>query len=369
MAVGASNTGRDIQSLRLAEGGEPTGGIVREVRTRALAARSMTELIGRTPCLELSVRPASRVLLKLESFNPGRSMKDRMALSMVLDAERSARLRPGGTIVESTSGNTGTGLAMIAAERGYRFVAVVDHHASKDKLRVMRAFGAEIVFVESSNEEDRVATAAREALAERIQRETPGAVWLRQADNPANAAGYASLAREVVEVTEGRVDVLVGAVGTGGSLCGTARALREMLGAGAPFRVVGVEPEGSIIFGGPGGPYWQSGTGTPDGVDVGRNVDRALIDEGVKVSDAVAFNTARWLARRFGVLVGGSSGGVVDVAVRRAANDDAERVVVALTADAGEKYLDTVFDDEWMGARGLLDPTIGAALDRSVSAR
>jgi len=330
-------------------------------------ARAISELVGDTPMLELPLRTAGRLLLKLEAFNPGRSMKDRMALSMVLDAERSGRLRSGGTIVESTSGNTGTGLAMIAAERGYRFLAVVDHHAAKEKLRIMRAYGAELVVVESAGAEDRVATAAREARAAEIERETPGAVWLRQADNPANAAGYAGLARELRDATNDSIDVLVGAVGTGGSLCGTARALRSMTERRCV--VVGVEPVGSIIFGGPGGPYFQSGTGTPAGVAVGANVDLTMIDMGVKVSDRVAFNTARWLARRFGVLVGGSSGGVVHEALRRASEGPNARTVVAITSDAGEKYLDTLFDDAWMQKRSLLDPNVAMELDRLVVER
>ncbi|GAC1528514.1 MAG: cysteine synthase family protein [Polyangiales bacterium] len=328
-------------------------------------SRSVSELVGDTPLLAVPLRAAGRLLLKLEAFNPGRSMKDRMARSMVLDAERSGRLGPGGTIVESTSGNTGTGLALIAAERGYRFVAVVDHHASKDKLRVMRAFGAELVFVGTAEDEDRVATAAREAHAEHLEGTIEGAVWLRQADNPANADGYVGLARELLTATGGEIDVLVGAVGTGGSLCGTARALRASLDR--PLEVVGVEPVGSIIFGGTPGPYFQSGTGTPEGVEIGGNVDLAQIDAGVKVSDRVAFNTARWLARRFGVLVGGSSGGVVHEALRRSAATTG--TVIAITCDAGEKYLDTVFDDDWMARRDLLDARIAEELDPLVRPR
>jgi cystathionine beta-synthase len=330
-------------------------------------ASVVSQLVGDTPLVELPMRAPGRLLLKLESFNPGGSMKDRMALSMIVDAERSGRLSPGGTIIESTSGNTGIGLAMVAAERGYRFVAVVDHHASKDKLRVMRAFGAELVLVGEADEADRVATAAREARANELEKTVRGAVWLRQADNPANAAGYAGLARELHEATNGALDVLVGAVGTGGSLCGTARALRAR--CERRFETVGVEPTGSIIFGGTGAPYYQSGTGTPAGVDVGENVDRTLLDEGVVVSDRAAFNTARWLARRFGILVGGSAGGVLYQALGRVGDDARPRTVVAIMSDAGEKYLDTVFDDGWMAARGLLDASIDGALNQLVRPR
>lgn len=317
----------------------------------------ISELVGDTPIAELPLRAQGRLLLKLEAFNPGGSMKDRMARSMIADAERSGRLLPRGTIIESTSGNTGTGLAMIAAERGYRFIAVVDHHASKDKLRIMRALGAELELVGGGDEEARVATAAREARAEELEATMPGAVWLRQADNAANADGYAGLAREIHAATAGEIDVLVGAVGTGGSLCGTGRALRQL--CERRFETVGVEPFGSIIFGAPSAPYYQSGTGMPAGVEVGLNVDPSQIDAGVKVTDRAAFNTSRWLARRFGILVGGSSGGVLYEALRRVSDSErSPRTVVAIMSDGGEKYLDTVFDDAWMATRGLLDEGI-----------
>ena len=317
----------------------------------------VTDLIGRTPMLELPLAARDRrLLLKLEQWNPGRSMKDRMAHAMVQAAERSGRLTPGGTIIESSSGNTGTGLAIVAAERGYRLVAVVDHHAARDKIRTMKALGAEIVAVDEDQAEDRVATKAREALAERLEASIPGGVYLRQADNPANAEAYRrTLAVELWQSTGGRITTIVGAVGTGGSLSGTARGLKELDGS---VRAVGVEPVGSTIFGGPGGPYLQSGTGTPGGVLVGENVDYALIDTSFKVSDALAFNTARFLGRRLGLLVGGSAGGVIHVALRLANASAPATTTIALVADAGEKYLDTVFDDAWMEKRGLIDTSV-----------
>lgn len=325
------------------------------VRRLPAVVQRVTDLIGATPMLEMPlVTRGSRLLLKLEQWNPGRSMKDRMAYAMVRAAERTGRLRSGGTIIESSSGNTGTGLAIVAAERGYRFVAVVDHHAARDKIRTMKGLGAEIVMVDGDHAEGRVATKAREAFAATLEHRIPGSVYLRQADNPANAEAYTrTLAVELWQATAGRFDTLVGAVGTGGSLSGTARALKLL---SPTLRVVGVEPLGSIIFGGPGGPYYQSGTGTPEGVEVGENVDYALIDAGHKVGDAEAFNTARFLARRFGLLVGGSAGGVIHVAVRLASASPS--TVVAIVADAGEKYLDTVFDDEWMTQRDLVSPAV-----------
>lgn len=320
----------------------------------------ISEIIGSTPVLELPLRRSRwRLLLKLEKFNPGQSMKDRMALSMIADAERSGRLSAGGTIVESSSGNTGTGLAMLAAERGYRFVAVVDGHASPDKLRVMQAYGAELVHVSSARAEYEVATREREERAAALAASIPGAVFLEQAHNSANPAGYEALADELVAQLGTPIDHLIGAVGTGGSLCGTARALRRRC---PELYTIGVEPVGSIIFGGEPAPYFQSGTGTPGGVDVGRNVDRAVIDRGSKVSDRDAFATARCLAHR-GVLVGGSAGGVVYAALSELAERVDGGVALAILADGGEKYLDTIFDDAWMARRGLLD----AVLEQSIA--
>lgn len=319
----------------------------------------ISDLIGRTPLMELlTTRFGTRVLLKLEQFNPTGTAKIRMARQMLDEAQAQGLLRPGGWVIESTSGNTGMGLALLAAERGYRFTAVVDHHASKDKLRAMQAFGAELLYV---NEEpgDGLATADREALAERIAAEQ-GAYWTEQHNNPANANGYGALADELEQALGADITHLIGAVGTGGSLFGTARELKRRLPS---LRVIGVEPVGSIAFGGPGGPYHQSGTGTPEGAEIGELVDYGLLDEGLKASDAQAFNTARYFARKRAVLLGGSAGGVLYQALRRAEVAPPGSTIVVLVCDGGEKYLDTVFNDEWMRDRALIDPSIGEELD------
>lgn len=312
-----------------------------------------SDLIGATPLLELCrTDQGARLLLKLESQNPTGSAKARMARQMVLDAERSGELRPGGRIVESTSGNTGVALAVLAAEGGYAFTAVVDRHACRDKLRAMTALGAELVYV-SDDGDGNLATAAREELAERLAAESPNAIFTEQHNNPSNADGYAALAAELTAALPDGIDHVVGAVGTGGSLCGTVRVLRD---AFPDVVVVGVEPVGSIAFGGPGGPYYQSGTGTPPGAELGALVEYDLIDAGRKVSDRAAFATARAVARSTGLLVGGSAGGVVYEALRELAHAPAPSTMVALVCDAGEKYLDSVFDDDWMRERELLDP-------------
>ncbi|WP_280267257.1 PLP-dependent cysteine synthase family protein [Nocardia wallacei] len=312
--------------------------------------RRASELIGRTPLLELTrTGTGTRLLLKLEQFNPTGSAKVRMAREMVLHAERAGLLRPGGHIVEPTSGNTGTGLALIALERGYTFTAVVDGHAARDKLRAMRALGARLVFVDNGGSGG-PSTVARRAKAAEIAAAT-GAYWPDQHNNPGNGAGYRGLAGELREDL-GDIDCLIGAVGTGGSLCGTTEELRRH---GSRVRTIGVEPTGSIIFGGPGRPYWQTGAGSPAGFDVGSNVDYRHIDEGCKVTDADAFATARVVARRTGLLVGGTAGAAIHVALRRLLRLRPGSTAVVLVCDAGEKYLDSVYDDDWLLERGLLD--------------
>ena len=318
----------------------------------------VSDLIGRTPLFELIRKSnGARILLKLESTNPTGSAKIRMARQMLDEAEQDGSLRPAGRVIESTSGNTGMGLALLAAERGYRFTAVVDRHASKDKLRAMQAFGAELVYV---SEGDALATADREALAERMAAEDRDSIWTEQHNNPANGNGYRTLARELRDALGDRIDYLAGSVGTGGSLFGTARELRA---TGPAPRVIGVEPVGSIAFGGEGGSYYQSGTGTPPGAEIGALVDYALLDEGVKVTDAAAFNTARYVARKKSLLVGGSAGGVIWHALKMLDSLPSNATLVVLVCDGGEKYLDSVFDDDWMRARNLLDDSISRELD------
>lgn len=282
-----------------------------------------------------------------------------MARQMVLDAEERGELRPGGRIIESTSGNTGLGLAVIAAERGYTFTAVVDHHACVDKLRGMTALGAELVYVVDDGTEE-LATAAREELAEQVAREDDNAIFTEQHNNPANAVGYYPVGRELDAALDGGIDVLVGAVGTGGGLCGTGRELRRTV---PDVTIIGVEPKGSIAFGGPAHDYYQSGTGTPEGAPIGALVDFDLIDEGVKVGDVEAFATARVLARKTGLLIGGSAGGAVYEALTRMAALPPDATMVVLLNDGGEKYMDTVFNDDWMHARDLIDPTVEHEID------
>lgn len=291
-------------------------------------------------------------------YNPTGTAKIRMARAMIDAAEAAGDLRPGGRIIESTSGNTGLGLAVIAAERGYTFTAVVDHHAAADKLRAMKTLGTELVYVVDDGTEE-LATAAREELAEEMARAQDNTIFTEQHNNPANGVGYFPVAHELHQALAGNVDVLIGAVGTGGGLCGTARELRTLIPG---FSTIGVEPKGSIAFGGPAHDYYQSGTGTPEGAEIGALVDFGLIDDGVKVGDVEAFATCRAVART-GLLIGGSAGGVVHEALTRLPALPPGTTMVALINDGGEKYMDTVFNDDWMQERDLLDRGVEREID------
>ncbi len=318
---------------------------------------SILELIGKTPMLRLRQRNNGwELYLKLEKFNPGQSIKDRAVLNMVLDAEASGRLKPGGTIIESSSGNTAIGLAIISAVRGYKFVAILDRYSPVEKINMIRAYGAQIIIVDSpKGTHSGVALAEREKYASDLSRKTPNSIYLEQHHNPSNMAAYpTTLAKEIIaDVPD--LDLLFGAIGTAGSICGTSKGLKE---AGNRCKVIAVEPKGSIFFSCEGGPFLQSGTGNPPGAELPKILDRSLIDEGLQVTDIEAFSTCRVMARKFGLLLGGSSGGVLYKA------DDYVRALkgkgkaVVLTADGGEKYMSTVYNDEWMKANNLLNPEL-----------
>ncbi|MDF0376248.1 cysteine synthase family protein [Streptomyces sp. KA12] len=336
-----------------------------EALIRPAVVTRISDLIGYTPLFELArADNGARLLLKLEMFNPTGSAKIRMARQMIDDAEHRGQLREGGHIIESTSGNTGLGLAVVAAERGYRFTAVVDNHAAADKLRGMKAMGTELVYVDADSDGGELHTAAREELAEDMAREKDNTFFTEQHNNPSNAVGYHPVGREISQALDHRVDVLIGAVGTGGGLCGTARELKKTV---PHMTVIGVEPKGSIAFGPPAHDYYQSGTGTPEGATIGLLVDYDLIDEGAKVGDVEAFATARAVARHCGLLIGGSAGGVVHEALARLPGLAPDSVMVAFINDGGEKYMDTVFNDDWMTDHALLSPVIEAEIEETLT--
>ncbi|MBY5371450.1 pyridoxal-phosphate dependent enzyme [Rhizobium leguminosarum] len=306
----------------------------------------ISEAIGNTPLLALQTT-SCELFIKLEYLNPCGSMKDRMAASMLEDLLANPRFSSDDTVIESSSGNTASALSMLCAERGLKFKAIVDHHAAADKIRTIRAFAAEALFVGSPP--GILSTALRDEEAQK-QASKPGHFWTEQHNNPMNAAGYEKLAQELLSDLGGKLDMFVAAIGTGGSLCGTARTLKSKL----PHLVaVGVEPVGSIIFGGNPAPYLQSGTGTPEGAEVGLVIDYDVIDNGVKVGDAEAFAMCRVLARRYGLLVGGSAGGAIFAALQAGVSAKRRTRIAVLACDSGTKYLDTIYNDEWLESQRL----------------
>jgi cysteine synthase A len=295
-------------------------------------AENVLALVGATPLVRLSrvSNGGGELLAKLESMNPGGSVKDRTALAMVLAAERDGRLRAGSTLVEATSGNTGISLAMIAAVRGYRCVLVLPEDMSLARRYLVKAYGAEVVL-----------TAASLGMAGAVERalellgETPGAVMLRQFENPANPDTHeVTTGEEILAQTGGRLDAVVAGVGTGGTLTGVARSLRRR---GVRALVVAVEPAGSpVLSGGSAGLHGIQGLGAGF---VPKTLDRALVDRVVKVSDVAAERMARRLAREEGLLVGLSSGANVHAALAVAEELGPSSRVVTVLCDTGERYL------------------------------
>ncbi|ADU06702.1 cystathionine beta-synthase [Micromonospora aurantiaca] len=325
---------------------------------------NVVELIGNTPLVRLrnvTEGIQATVLAKVEYVNPGGSVKDRIAMRMVEDAEKAGILRPGGTIVEPTSGNTGVGLALVAQLKGYRCVFVCPDKVSQDKQDVLRAYGAEVVVCPTAvaPEDPR----SYYNVSDRLAREIPGAWKPNQYSNPANPRShYETTGPELWRQTEGKITHFVAGVGTGGTISGIGRYLKEA--SEGRVKVIGADPEGSVYSGGTGRPYLVEGVGEDFWPET---YDRGIADEIVEVSDKESFEMTRRLAREEGLLVGGSCGmavvGALEVA-RKAGPDD---VIVVLLPDGGRGYLSKIFNDKWMARYGFLDdsgtePTVADAL-------
>ncbi|WP_327236299.1 cystathionine beta-synthase [Streptomyces sp. NBC_01317] len=319
---------------------------------------SMISLVGNTPLLKLnSVTTGIRatVLAKVEYFNPGGSVKDRIALRMIEAAEQSGELQPGGTIVEPTSGNTGVGLAIVAQQKGYKCVFVCPDKVSTDKINVMRAYGAEVVVCPTAVDPSHPESYYN--VSDRLVAETPGAWKPDQYSNPNNPRShYETTGPELWEQTEGKITHFVAGVGTGGTISGTGRYLKEV--SGGSVRVVGADPEGSVYSGGSGRPYLVEGVGEDFWPTA---YDSTVTDEIVAVSDKDSFRMTRRLAKEEGLLVGGSCGMAVVAALKVAEGLGPDDVVVVLLPDSGRGYLSKIFNDEWMNDYGFLEQTGGAA--------
>jgi len=310
---------------------------------------SVLQAIGRTPLIQLSRLAEgllAKIAIKFEASNPGGSVKDRVALAMISEAERRGQLRPGGTIIEATAGNTGVGLAMVGAVKGYRCIFVLPDKMSNEKIALLKAYGADVVVTPTNVPPD--SPESYNGVADRLSREIPGAWRPNQFGNMANPEiHYRATGPEIWEQTNGKITVFVAAAGTGGTLSGVARYLKEM---NPDIRIIGADPDGSVLSGGSPKPWKVEGIGEDF---VPRTFDGKHIDEWVRIGDAESFQTARLLARREGMLLGGSTGTNLAAALKYAQRLGPEHLVVTMGCDTGRNYLSKFFDDRWLAENKL----------------
>ena len=310
---------------------------------------TILQSVGRTPLVRLrrlAEGLAPTIAAKVEAANPGGSTKDRVAVAMVDDAQRRGWLRPGGTIIEATAGNTGLGLALVAAVRGYRCIFVLPDKMSNEKISLLKAYGAEVVITPTNVAPD--SPDSYNGVADRLAREIPGAWRPNQFANLSNPdIHYRTTGPEIWEQTDGKVTHVVGGVGTGGTLSGVGKYLKER---NPDVKVIGADPEGSVLSGGSPASWKVEGIGEDF---VPKTFNSQLVDDWVRVGDAESFHTAREMARREGLLVGGSCGTAVAAALRYARRLTASDLVVVICPDTGRNYLSKMYDDAWLAANNL----------------
>ena len=311
--------------------------------------KNILEGIGKTPLVRLNriTRDfTSEIFVKAEFLNPGGSVKDRIGLAMIEAAEREGLLKTGGTIVEATAGNTGVGLALVAAIKNYRCIFVMPDKMSQDKINLLKSYGAEVIITPTSVPPD--SPESYNGVADRLAKEIPGAYRPNQFANPNNPlAHYLTTGPEIWEDSRGRVEVFVAAMGTGGTISGTSKYLKEK---NPNIFIVGADPEGSILSGDSPKSYKVEGIGEDF---IPETFNRQVVDEMIRVSDKESFNTARRLAKEEGLLVGGSSGTAVAAALKYARRLKKSAYIVALLPDTGRNYLSKMYSDAWMQENGF----------------
>lgn len=319
---------------------------------------NILEAIGKTPLVKInsiSKDVPSPMYVKVESLNPGGSVKDRVGQQMIEAAEKEGLLKPGGTIIEATAGNTGVGLAMVAAIKKYRCIFVMPDKMSQDKINLLKSYGAEVVVTPTSVPPD--SPESYNGVAERLSREIPGAFRPNQFGNPNNPlAHYLTTGPEIWEDSEGKVDVFVAGMGTGGTISGTAKYLKEK---NPNLIVVGADPEGSILSGDSPKSYKVEGIGEDF---IPKTFNRQIVDEMIRVNDKESFNTARRLAREEGILAGGSSGTAFAAALKYARRLEKPKFIVTLLPDTGRNYLTRIFSDAWMQENGLYEGRVNRSV-------